>query len=343
MKLNRFRLRAVTAMAGLALAGSVALSGAASAETYKWITSKPQGANDAQAISTQWMVDEFKRRTGGEHEIQVFWGGSVAKVREIPDALSAGAGDFGDIITPYFQDKFPLNNAVGFFIPQPNSTIQIALMMQKWHRVYPEFDAEMEKYNLKAIGFRPLEDYGLICREPIRSLADLKGKRIRTYGFAYPKIVEAMGATPVSISSSEAYEALQRGILDCSPIGPALARGWKLDEVAKYYVKFPFGASFGHLIAMNRKSYDAMPDDVQAIVEGLGREYAMRYAVDLEVQIAAVLEEWKKAGVEVIDFPVSEAAALVDDAGVQEIRKTWIDKADAAGLPGEEIASELKF
>ncbi|MDF1791258.1 MAG: C4-dicarboxylate TRAP transporter substrate-binding protein [Thalassobaculaceae bacterium] len=343
MKLNRLRLRAVTAMAGLALAGSVALSGAASAETYKWITSKPQGANDAQAISTQWMVDEFKRRTGGEHEIQVFWGGSVAKVREIPDALSAGAGDFGDIITPYFQDKFPLNNAVGFFIPQPNSTIQIALMMQKWHRVYPQFDAEMEKYNLKAIGFRPLENYGLICREPIHSLADLKGKRIRTYGFAYPKIVEAMGATPVSISSSEAYEALQRGILDCSPIGPALARGWKLDEVAKYYVKFPFGASFGHLIAMNRKSYDGMPDDVKAIVEGLGREYAMRYAVDLEVQIAEVLAEWKKTGVEVIDFPIAEAAALVDDAGVQGIRKTWIDKADAAGLPGADIAAELKF
>ena len=343
MKFRSMRRHAVTGLFGAVLAGASLFSGIASADTYKWITSKPQGANDAQAISTQWMVDEFARRTGGKHDIQVFWGGSVAKTREIPDALSAGAGDFGDIITPYFQDKFPLNNAVGFFIPQPNSTIEVALMMQTWHRMYPQFDAEMAKYNLKAIGFRPLESYGLLCREPINSLADLKGKRIRTYGFAYPKIVEAMGATPVSIASSEAYEALQRGILDCSPIGPALARGWKLDEVAKYYVKFPFGASFGHLVTMNRKSYDGMPDDVKAIVDGLGREYAMRYAVDLEVQIAAVLEEWKTSGVTVIDFPTSEAAALVEDAGVQEIRKGWIEKANAAGLPGDAIAAELKF
>lgn len=343
MNFRNLRRHAAMRLFGVVLAGIGLSSGIASADTYKWITSKPQGANDAQAISTQWMVDEFAKRTGGKHEIQVFWGGSVAKTREIPDALSAGAGDFGDIITPYFQDKFPLNNAVGFFIPQPNSTIEVALMMQKWHRVYPQFDAEMAKYNLKAIGFRPLESYGLLCREPVNSLADLKGKRIRTYGFAYPKIVEAMGATAVSVATSEAYEALQRGILDCTPIGPALARGWKYDEVAKYFIKFPFGASFGHLVAMNRKSFDAMPDDVKAIVEGLGQEYAMRYAVDLEMQIAEVLEGWKSSGVTVIDFPVEDAAALVKDAGVQEIRKTWIEKANAAGLPGDAIAAELKF
>ncbi|WP_193188939.1 C4-dicarboxylate TRAP transporter substrate-binding protein [Nisaea sediminum] len=343
MMFRNLRRYAVTGLFGLVFTGTSLITGQVSADTYKWITSKPQGANDAQAISTQWMVDEFKRRTGGKHEIQVFWGGSVAKTREIPDALSAGAGDFGDIITPYFQDKFPLNNAVGFFIPQPNSTIEVALMMQKWHRVYPQFDAELAKHNLKAIGFRPLESYGLLCREEVKSLADLKGKRIRTYGHAYPKIVEAMGATPVSIATSEAYEALQRGILDCTPIGPALARGWKYDEVAKYFIKFPFGASFGHLVAMNRKSFDAMPDDVKAIVEGLGREYAVRYAVDLEVQIAEVLKGWKSAGVTVIDFPADEAAKLVDDAGVQEVRKTWIEKANAAGLPGDEIAAELRF
>jgi len=314
-----------------------------SAETYKWITSKPQGANDAQSISTQWMVDEFKKRTGGKHDIQMFWGGSVAKAKEIPDALSSGVGDIGDIITPYFQSKFPVNNAIGFFIPQPNSTIEIALKMQKWHRVYPQFDAELKKYNLKAIGFRPLESYGLLCREPVNSLADLKGKRIRTYGYAYPKIVAAMGATPVSLSTTEAYGALQRGILDCSPIGPVLAKGWKLDEVAKYFIRFPFGASFGHIITMNRKSYDAMDDNTRTVIDGLGQEYAMQYATELAIQTEKILADWKEKGVTVIDFPTSEAAELVKDPGVQEVRKTWIEKANALGLPGETIAAELQF
>lgn len=331
-----------SAALGIFVAGTLA-AGQASADTLKWITGKPQGANDAEAITTQWFADEFKRRTGGKHEIRMFWGGSVAKAREIPDALSSGVGDIGDIITPYFQDKFPINNAVGFFIPQPSSTIEIGEKMHKWHRKYPAFDQELAKYNLKLIGVRPLEPYGLICTSPIKSLADLKGKRIRTYGHAYPKIVSAMGATPVSLSSSEAYEALQRGILDCSPIGPVLAKGWKLDEVAKYFIKFPFGASFGHIITMNRKKYDSLDDETKAVLEGLGREHVMRYSVELALQTEEILDGWKEKGVEVIDFPVAEAAALVDDAGVQEIRKIFIDKANAAGLPGEAIASEMKF
>ena len=183
----------------------------------------------------------------------------------------------GDIITPYFPDKFPLNNAVGYFIPQPHSTIEIAEMMEYWYRAYPQFDKELAKYNLKTIGFRPLEHYGIICTKPIKSIEDFKGKRIRTYGFAYPAFVQALGGTPVSMSSTDGYEALQRGILDCSPIGPSLAHGWKYDEVAKYYIDVPIGASFGHMITMNLNSYKKLDEQTRAIIDGLGREYAMRY------------------------------------------------------------------
>ena len=98
----------------------------------------------------------------------MFWGGSVAKDKEIPDFLSGGAADMGDIITPYFPDKFPLNNAVGYFIPQPHSTIEIAEMLEYWHRAYPQFDDELKRYNLKTIGFRPLENYGMICTKPVQ-------------------------------------------------------------------------------------------------------------------------------------------------------------------------------
>jgi len=208
----------------IAAVASVLASGAL-ADTYKWITSKPQGAGDAQAITTQWFVDQFAERTGGKHGIQMFWGGSVAKAREIPDALAAGVGDFGDVITPYFPDLLPLNNAVGFFIPQPMGSEGVGMALEAWHAAYPQFAQEMAQQNMRAVGFRPLENYGLLCNKPVRSVAEMAGLRIRSYGFAYPALIEAMGATPVSITTSDAYEALQRSVIDCTPIGPALARG----------------------------------------------------------------------------------------------------------------------
>lgn len=330
-------------MAATALALCSAFGTSAQAVTLKWITFKPQNAGDAQAISTQWFVDEFKKRTGGKSEIKMFWGGSVAKDREIPDFLSGGAADMGDIITPYFPDKFPLNNTVGYFIPQPYSTIEIGEMMEYWHRVYPQFDDELKRYNLKTIGFRPLEPYGMICTKPIKSVEDFKGKRIRTYGFAYPAFMQALGATPVSMSSSDGYEALQRGILDCSPIGPSLAHGWKYDEVAKYYIDVPIGASFGHMITMNRKSYDALDEQTRSILDGLGREYAMRYTTELDILTKKIVEGWKQKGVTVIRLPKEQFAKIVDFPAVKAVREKWIAKAKAAGVPAEAIAAEFKF
>jgi TRAP-type C4-dicarboxylate transport system substrate-binding protein len=183
----------------------------------------------------------------------------------------------------------------------------------------------------------------MICTKPIKSIDDFKGKRIRTYGFAYPAFVQALGGTPVSMSSSDGYEALQRGILDCSPIGPSLAHGWKYDEVAKYYIEIPIGASFGHMITMNRKSYDALDAATRAILEGLGREYAMRYTTDLDILTKKIYAGWKTKGVNVSRLPKEQFAKVIDFPAVKAVREKWIAKAKAAGVPAEEIASEFNF
>jgi TRAP-type C4-dicarboxylate transport system substrate-binding protein len=329
----------------LAAASALAICAtAAQADTFTWLTFKPQGAADAQAISTQWLVDEFAKRTDGKHEIKVFWGGSVASTGEIPDALGAGVGNFGDIVTPYFPDLMPLNNAVGFFIPQPMSTQEVGGAMGQWHAEYPQFAEELERSNLHAFGFRPLESYGLLCVDPVRSLEDLKGKRIRSYGFAFPALIEAMGATPVSITTADTYEALERAIVDCTPIGPALARGWKYDEVAKYYIDMPIGATFGHLLAMNLDSYNALDDETRTIVDQLGEDYLVEYTRLLDADIARVTELWRgELGVETIAFPDEELIALVEDPKVQAIRAEWIEKAKAAGVNPTDIVAKLKF
>ncbi|MBJ3778038.1 TRAP transporter substrate-binding protein DctP [Acuticoccus mangrovi] len=334
-------LRAAVAVAALALS-----VGASEAKTYRWITFKPQGAGDAQQRSTQWFVDEFAKRTGGKHTIEVFWGGSVAGTREIPTALASGVGDFGDIITPYFPDQFPLNNAVGFFIPQPNNTREIGELMEKWHAEIPQFEQELANSGIKAVGFRPLESYGILCTEPVESVADFKGRRIRSYGFAYPKLIEALGGSPVSIATSETYEALERGIVDCTPIGPALARGWKYDEVAKYYIEYPIGASFGHLLAMNLASYEGMDEETRAIVDQLGKDYLGVYADMLDDDESTVREAWEsELGVTVIDPGVSteDMATLSANEGIQEVRKDWIERATALGVDPDPIVAELEF
>lgn len=320
------------------------IAATAHAETFTYITYKPQGANDAHANSLQWLVDEFAKRTGGKDTIQVFWGGSVASVRETPEALASGVGDMGDIVTPYFPDQFPVNNAIGFFIPQPLDSRGVGKAMEEWYEKYPQFSEELAKHNLHAISFRPLESYGLLCKQPVSKMADLKGKRIRSYGFAYPALIQAMGATPVTVTTSDTYEALERSIIDCTPIGPALARGFKYDEVAKHYIEMPLGASFGHILAMNLDKYKAMDDKTRAVLDQLGKDYLVEYGNMLEADDARVRKLWKgDLGVDVTPFPAGELTALVKDPRVQAVRKEWEEKASATGLDVKAIVSKLKF
>jgi len=332
-----------TTLSAVALATSLAF-GAAEAKTYTYITYKPQGANDAHSRSLQWFVDEFAKRTDGKHDIEVFWGGSVAAVGETPEALAYGVGDMGDIVTPYFPDQFPLNNAIGFFIPQPLGSDSVAEAMVEWHRDYPQFAEELTSQNLHAISFRSLEGYGLLCKQPVASVADLAGKRIRSYGFAYPALIEAMKAIPVSLTTSDTYEALERSIVDCAPIGPALARGFKYDEVAKFYIEMPFGASFGHILAMNLDSYQGMDDETRAVLDQLGTDYMVEYAAMLKAEEVKVRELWQgELGVTVLPFPGEELTALIEDAGVQAVRAEWEAKATDAGVSFDEIVAKLRF
>lgn len=345
--MRRIRSTSLVAAAVAAAMGLFVMLGAGESQAAKlsWLTYKPKGAGDPQATTTQWFADELKKRTGGKYEIEIHWGGSVAKINEIPNALTNGLGDIGDVVTPYFPDKLLINNAISFFIPQPKTSIELGAMMERWHQTYPQFDQEMAKYNLKVVGYRPLESYGMICTKPIRSAKEFNGVRIRSYGFALPALIKAMGGTPVSMDTPQAYEALQRGILDCSPVGPTLAHGWKYDEVAKYFIDIFLGASWGHLITMNRNSYNKLDEVTRAILEGIGSEYLVKYANLMEIDTGRVKDTWKKKmGVTIVPFPREDVAKASESELVQNVRKEWIEKAKKQGLAAaEDIAAELRF
>lgn len=332
------------AVAACALAAAGVLSGPAMAETLNWVTYKAKGAGDPQAITTQWFADELERRTDGEYKIRIHWGGSIAGMAEIPTAIASGTGDIGDVVTPYFPDELPVNNAISFFWPQPHSSIELGMYMQLWHEIYPQFAAELAAKNLIAVGMRPLEAYGMICTKPVRTMADFKGLRIRSFGFALPAVIEALEAVPVSMTTADTYEGLSRGILDCSPVGATLANGWKYDEVAKYYVDIPLGASWGHLITMNLEKFKSFPEEIQTEILSIGREYLVRYTVEMQRGDDAVRAMWAKDGsVEIIPFPAEGfAEAMVANPAVRKVREDWKAKVAATGLDVTGIVSTLE-
>ncbi|MGE3881866.1 MAG: TRAP transporter substrate-binding protein DctP [Flavobacteriaceae bacterium] len=327
--------------AGAIIAGTAA----ANARTLTFATWQPEASTSLHATSLHWFAEELEKRTDGKHSLNIFWNGTVAGISDIGNAVESGLADMGDLVVPYFPDQYPLNNAISFFWPQPRTPLELSEMMADLHRKYPPFSEELTKFNLKLIGLRPLGYYGMMCREPIRSMDDFKGKRIRSYGVALPAVVEALGAVPQSMSTVEIYEALERGVIDCAPIEPILAHGWKYDEVAKYFVDVPLGASWGQFIVMNADVFEGLPDDLKQTITELGNDYHVYFSEQQEKQTAEVMDGWeKREDFEVIKIPAEEFLAVTENSpGVAKVRQQWIEKAKAAGLPADEIASGLSF
>ena len=296
------------------------------------------------AEALKWMVKEVDARSGGDLKINVSFGGVLASVGEVPTAVETGVIDMGNVVTPYFPDQFVVNNAIPFFWPQPKSQGELGELMLRWSEKYPAFSEELAKYNLQMVSVRPLPPYGFICTSPIRTLGDFKGKRIRSYGVALPAMIEAVGAVPVGMPDVEAYEAMSNNVLDCSAADIALVAAFKLDEVAHYFIDVPMGASWGHILVINKDVYASLSDSQKAVLDAMKEDHLkemLRLFAQAEVDVK---KKWKDTGaVEIIDFPADLfLKTTLGNARVQEVRASWKGRAMGAGMPEADADAVVK-
>lgn len=106
----------------------------------------------------------------------------------------------------------------------------------------PHIDKIMgPKYGAKILNWYTFPTQMIWCRDQIKSVADLKGKKIRVQGVSQGDLVEGLGGTAVTIPFGEVVPALQRGTVDCGITGtmPAYKAGWH--EVVTSVLEMPVG------------------------------------------------------------------------------------------------------
>lgn len=339
---NRFAKTLALLSSGVLLSTSF---GAVQAETITYATWQGEASTSVHARTLHWFVDEVSKRTDGKHRVRVLWGGSGAAIDEIASAVENQVVAAGDLVLPYHPDQFPLNNAVGFFWPQPLSPVEISQLLDNFQETYPPFAEEMKRYKMKVLGFRPLDNYGFLCTTPVETVEGFKGKRIRSYGVALPAVIEALGAVPVSLSTPETYEALERAVVDCAPIEVGLGRAWEYDTVATNWMDVGLGASFGQMLIINQNVFDGLPADFQEVLVEVGAEYLKVFTDEQAKFRNEVLKSWAdRDDFQIVDFPKDDFLAVTEnDPGVQAVRQRWIDTANKLGVPAEEIASQLTY
>lgn len=129
------------------------------------------------------------------------------------------------------------------------------------------FDQRLqERFNSKVLTLWPFGPQVFFCNEPIESLADMRGLRVRTFTPSMSALLEHLGATPVTLQFSEVYPALQRGVASCGVTSPTSANSGSWPEVTTHFLPLAVSGSVqGHFI--NLDSWNRFSPEEQEALE----------------------------------------------------------------------------
>ena len=131
----------------------------------------------------------------------------------------------------------------------------------------PEMQQVMkEKHNALILGTHTWPEQNFYCRGDVKSVEDLKGKKIRVQGTSQADLSVAFGATAVTIAFAEVVPALEKGVVDCGITGTMPAYKAKWPEVTTSLFRLPVGFTAGFLVA-NLSMWNKLSPDTQKLIQ----------------------------------------------------------------------------
>lgn len=185
------------------------------------------------------------------------------KGAEIFRLMRLGVIDIGSTVLGYVAADDARNEAVDLAGLSPD----VATARKVSDAYKPVLDKfYQERFGIKVLGIYPYSAQVLYCSSPIKSLADLKGKKVRTGNRTLAEFVEAFGGTGVTLAFSEVVPALQNKVVDCAITGTLSGNSAKWYEVADYMYALPLGWSHV-MLAANIKTWAKLDPKVQSFLQ----------------------------------------------------------------------------
>jgi TRAP-type C4-dicarboxylate transport system substrate-binding protein len=270
-------------------------------------------------MSHQWAADQIEKRTNGRVKIRMYHSESLHGAKKGFEALRSGIADITLAYPVYDPTGFYL--AFGGELPFkfPSAHVGVRIMEE----LYPEYiKAEYEKAGVKLAYYSMTNPYFFVAtRKPVKTLADLKGMKIRSAGGITADTMKALGAVPVMMPTPEIYESLEKGVIDGCFMSPASAMSYRLYEVGKYLTVLPV-ATTGVPAAISPRAWKKLTPDLQAIVFQVFREAGMNVADGYEDETAKAFAEWKKKGGTVITLEAKEVQNFRN--AVKDVDDKWV-------------------
>tara|TARA_R110002049_G_scaffold24273_4_gene86194 strand:+ start:1498 stop:2655 length:1158 start_codon:yes stop_codon:yes gene_type:complete len=246
------------ALAMSALGVAVAAATPLSAESLNFAYGYPN--TSAIGIAVDEYAAAVAERSGGDIDVTGF-AMSLLSLPETSPGVRDGLADVGFVLTPYYAAEYSTNlylhemNLLINLAENPNGKEPLAFtgaMLEYTFNNCPECLEEFKAQNQVYTGGGVTPLYNLLCKDvKITSVEELNGKRLRAGGAGFVRFAEHFGAQGVRLPVSEAYEALDQGIIDCAMLSAPELTNYNLHEVVTDITLAVPGGAFAGVASAN--------------------------------------------------------------------------------------------
>ncbi len=257
---------------------------------------------------------KVKEMSSGKFEISVHAGGELMPPFGVVDGVQNGTVEMAHTAPYYFFGKdetFGLGCAIPFGL---NSRQMTAWMVEgNGMKLMREF---YKNYNIiNFMGGNTGAQMGGWYRKEVKTLADIKGMKMRIGGFG-GKVLERIGGVPQSIPGGEIYSALEKGTIDAAEwVGPYDDQKLGFNKVAGFY-NYPGWWEGGPQLDfyINTKAYDGLSAEYKAIIEAASAVAHIDMQGKYDAKNPAALKQLVGAGTKLVRFPKDVMDAAFKEA-----------------------------
>ncbi|PAU78375.1 C4-dicarboxylate TRAP transporter substrate-binding protein [Halomonas salipaludis] len=328
--------RSAKAGALISALGMVAVTAnSAEATNIRYAEYGPDRGVRAEAI--KWFANEIESRSNGELTMSIHWGGALVSGREAMGAVESGFIDAGTFVPSWEPELLHLYEIGDLPIGSADAWVAMRSIfdLATTHDALEDEFASHDATYLMQFNTGPVQ---LICRDPITSLDDFDGLRIRAVG-PYIDAFQGLGAEIVSFPQVEVYQALDSGLVDCNQVYWSNVTAYRLHEVAGHLIELDYGQMLGLVGVINKRLWDSLSDEHQALMREVGQDTTDFLAQQL-LELGDKVKSDLRSGLDGHQVEISQVPDSVMEAILAEgdgLADDWLNAVNSKGLPGDSV------
>ncbi len=255
-------------------------------------------------------VEHLRKASNGRLNVQLFSADELVPSNRMLQACADGTLDLANGSPGYWADIIPACAAEGV-LPFALRTVNDVNTVFYQRGLLELFREAYEAHDVYYLGPQMTDFAFLMANKPVRTLADLKGMRIRAVQ-DMSRLLGSLGVDAHYVPAAEVYQQIATGLLDGVLYGGAVAGdGFSYQKVARYLMTPALKPAMDNMI-MSLKTYRSLPPDLQEIVNMGGQVHnlyvqTVNWGLEFETR-----ERWKKEdGVEIVALSPELVSELI--------------------------------